>query len=245
MRDKVLRVESLRVEVLDSAECGFVPRERVESILRDDFSVIGSMVDSVKFDEIEKALRLIPATSYVDVGVTMDGVLCVEMQQHKPYLRIKGEGENGVMDFYLDTLCNMIPPTKGYRPEVPVITGKMPLEISVDSLGIKYWEKTECALIFLEKIFNFAKLIGSDSFFTNFVGQIYICKGGRDGEFSLKIVPNRMAGVVEFGGFEDMEIKLKKVKTFYRDAYKYSSLGLGDIVDVRFDGQILLRRAES
>ncbi|MFI3287355.1 MAG: hypothetical protein R3Y61_02660 [Rikenellaceae bacterium] len=242
MRSGEIVVRDVRVEVLDSSEIAFVTSGEIRAMLLDSLSRRGMKVDSLNLWQIEESIRGIEAIESVEAVVTMEGLLSVEIWQRTPIVRLMDDGKYGRGDYYMDSSYNFIPPTRGYRPDVLVVSGELNLSFKRDSLGEGEAKKNESQLIFIKNIHTFVGLISGDKFFADFVDQIYIRREGNSHKPFVEIVPFQRNGVVYFGDFNNMEAKLQKIKTFYRDAYRYASLGEGDVVDVRFENQVVVRR---
>jgi cell division protein FtsQ len=86
----------------------------------------------------------------------------------------------------------------------------------------------------LKDVLYFSKTIQKDTFFTAQIAQVHI---ESNGEFQL--IPTLGDHTVIIGSVENLEDKLNRLYTFYKKVWVHSGVNAYQVIDCRFDQQIV------
>ncbi|MBP3426316.1 MAG: hypothetical protein J6K81_06335 [Rikenellaceae bacterium] len=120
-----IKVDSIRVVITDADRLSSVTEPLVRSwVARSGVKTLGENITDVNVAELQRFVGDQVLVKKANVYVDMNGVLSVEVSQHKPVARVKTS--NGY-DFYLTDEAWILPPTTSYAAHVPLITGNVNL----------------------------------------------------------------------------------------------------------------------
>ncbi len=240
-RQQERTIKQIHATVKDSAEVKFLSAAEIRDIIEDSISVVSKLAEEVSLPDIE---RLVRANEYVDsaqVYSTVDGVIEVLVTQRRPLFRVISESG---YDFYVDSLYTIFRPIDGYPLDVPIITGRVDFEFDRDFYGKLSLKNHPNSIQNIKKLRNFVDALSSDEFLQNLISQVYIKDVKRWGGISaidLQLFSWQSGAVIEFGGLDNIVDKLHRVKTIFSEAYNYAKLDSAKVIDVRFDGQVVVK----
>ena len=111
---------NVRVVVKDSLDIRFVSANEIRtSVLKKYPDMLGYVVNHLNFDEIEKYVRSHSAVSKCEVFETVQGDVYIEVNQHKPMLRVFASDGT----YYLDRNGLQIPVYKTFTARTLVVNG--------------------------------------------------------------------------------------------------------------------------
>lgn len=168
--------------------------EKVENKRREDLDV----------ERIEQVLEQDPFIENAESFVDAAGNLNLKIFQREPILRII---DNNNLNYYLDKNGIKMPLSKYFSARVPIVTGAVPPYVSDFLLRKKYA---------LKEVFNLVNILNADAFFAPMVQQIVVDAAG---EFT--IIPILGDQKIRIGTLDDIEEKLERLKTFYKEAMPY------------------------
>lgn len=222
--------ETLDVCVKDSLERRFVAKEDVEKWLDSEYGAYaGLRLDSVNLAKIESLILGHSAVKTCEAWLTDDGTLHIELTQRQPAVRFD-TGSNG---YYADADGFIFPLQARGMADVPVVDGKLPLQVP---RGYKGELQDPAQRLWLGKIVELATLVnGSD--WKQTLAKITV---GDDGNLVMK--PAEGKETFLFGPPERIPEKLSLMGKYYSAIVPAKGAGYYSTVDVRYKGQVVCRR---
>ncbi len=122
---------------------------------------------------------------------TVDGNICVNVEQRVPLFRVKTTYD----DYYIDSERNRMPTSLKFTAHVPIVTGIVKQEFAKNEL------------------YDFIKYIENSRQWTNMFTQIIVSPDNK-----VELVPRIGNFIIAMGELENYESKLKKLSVFYDKA---------------------------
>ena len=197
----------------DSAQQVFITAADVDSLLkRNKLYPKGKPMDSIVSRDIEACLLKDSRIERVECYKSVNGRLYIDIVQRLPILHILGvNGEN----YFVDSHGTVMP--KGEcTAYLPVVTGY------VD-------RKMAC-----RELYQLGMLLMNDEFWNAGIQQINVTK-----ERELELVPLVGDHIVFFGKPVDLEQKLSRLKTFYKEGLNKVGWNKYSRVNLEFSNQII------
>jgi len=209
--------KGIKVDILDE-EQKFVNAalvsEWVDSLR---LPIVGSPIDSLQMETIESFLRTKPYIQTIDVYPTIKGDCCIKLSQRDVIFRVvSSEGH----DFFVDTLGYILDPSRQWQKKVPVITTDIKLPFDTDKFGNLGQVFSDTTYYYLQKLSNFVNILEKDDFLSSLVTQIRFTGRLEPGKEEIRLVPRVGRQVIVLGNLEDMDSKLRRLKTFYLKTFK-------------------------
>ena len=181
----------------------------------------GMPIGAVNLNELEKSLQSIKWINHAELFLDNQQSWQIKIEQRSPIARVfTASGAS----FYIDKEGRRLPLKQLTVLRLPVFTGfpsdqeKMS---SPDSL-------------LLEDVLHFTKAIQKDSFFMAQIAQINIESNG-----DFEMVPSLGDHIVLMGAAENVEDKLNRLYSFYKQVWVNSGINAYQVLDCRFDHQIV------
>jgi cell division protein FtsQ len=181
----------------------------------------GMPIGTVNLNELEKSLQSIKWINHAELFLDNQQSLQIKIEQRSPIARVfTASGAS----FYIDKEGRRLPLKQLTVLRLPVFTGfpsdqeKMS---SPDSL-------------LLDDVLHFTKAIQKDSFFMAQIAQINIEPNG-----DFEMVPSLGDHIVLMGAAENVEDKLNRLYSFYKQVWVNSGINAYQVLDCRFDHQIV------
>ena len=181
----------------------------------------GMPIGAVNLNELEKSLQSIKWINHAELFLDNQQSLQIKIEQRSPIARVfTASGAS----FYIDKEGRRLPLKQLTVLRLPVFTGfpsdqeKMS---SPDSL-------------LLDDVLHFTKAIQKDSFFMAQIAQINIEPNG-----DFEMVPSLGDHIVLMGAAENVEDKLNRLYSFYKQVWVNSGINAYQVLDCRFDHQIV------
>lgn len=181
----------------------------------------GMPIGALNLNELEKSLRSIKWINHAELYLDNHQSLQIKIEQRSPIARVfSASGAS----FYIDKEGRRLPLKQLTVLRLPVFTGfpsdqeKMS---SPDSL-------------LLNDVLHFTKAIQKDSFFMAQIAQINIESNG-----DFEMVPSLGDHIVLMGAAENVEDKLNRLYSFYKQVWVNSGINAYQVLDCRFDHQIV------
>ena len=222
--------ETLDVRVKDSLERKFVAREDVEKWLDNEYGAYaGLRLDSVNLAKIESLVLSHSAVKSCEAWLTDDGTLHIELTQREPAVRF----DTGTNGYYSDVDGFIFPLQARGSVEVPVVDGKLPLDVP---RGYKGEPSTREQKEWLGKILVLAANIKGTAWEKS-IGKITV---GDDGNIVMK--PAEGKETFLFGQPERIPEKFSLMGKYYSSIVPAKGPGYYSTVDVRYKGQLVCRK---
>lgn len=171
-------------------------------------------VDSLDLAGIEQTALLHPWVRQAECCVSPSGGVSLQLYQRVPIIRIL----NGEASFYIDEDGQVMRMNRRLAIKMPVVTGAVS---SRDSSQVS-------------RLYEMARLIQADAYWTDFVGQIVVENSGK-----WLLIPANHKLEILLGKPENLAYKMKVIRTFYEKALPKVGYDRYRRIDLSFDGQIV------
>lgn len=214
-----------KVEIMNQ-EYSFVSVDEIMNTIEEQ----GLIPDRMKLKEINLAqlkasIEKNPWVHEVKLFISAKQILHVYVTQRTPALRWEVKGPLPE-SFYLDAQANPMPLHEEFLVDVPVVTA--PLQgNSLKDLNYK------------TSLVHLAEYIQQDSFWNAGIAQIDL-----NDKKEIDLIPVLGKHIIRFGEPVDIEDKMKRLYTFYKQGMKTIDWTLYDEVDVRYQGQVICRNSK-
>lgn len=152
---------------------------------------------------------------------TPDSLLRIDIEQRNPIMRVKSNVElrlpNGTVlqDYYIDLDGEAMPAQLGSAIRLPLATGYV-------------------RMAHIQPLHDFALYLKDQEFWSEEITQIYIRENG-----DVELVPRIGSHTILIGSFDDIDTKLKHVKTFYKKVLPKKGWNAYKVINVKFNGQVV------
>ncbi len=203
--------------ICDSIQNRFISRDEISDIALEKYpGILGRKINEINCEDMEIFFRKHPAIENCEVYFTYGGALHIDISQREPMLRVF----EGNSSYYLDTNGKKMPLFKKHTAHSLVANG--------------YINKLES----MNDLVSLAKAIIDDSFFKAQIEQVYV---DEIGEFVL--VPRVGDHLIEFGGIDRMNEKLRNLKALYKTGWDAREWNLYKKVNLKYKGQVVCTKA--
>ncbi len=199
----------VEVSVLDSNAIHYFTPDDIMGYFTDP---TGDSIGAVDLGQMEKALLKDGNLASAQCYKLQNGVVCVEVTQRVPVMRVMDSGEG----FYVDEAGNRLAVCPQYRMNLPLVTGY------VDSV------LTYCDILPL------AQYIGNDNFWNAQIEQIYV-----NDRHEIELSPRVGSQVVLLGSLVDYETKLDNLMQIYTQVFHHRAEVAYDTISLKYRGQVV------
>lgn len=216
-------VTGLEVYVEGVSDVYFVDEKEVASLLTNAFPGLEKMVllREVSINEMEKKVEAHPFVRKAEVFRDLKGKIMVKVSQHVPMARIV---RPRAADGYISTEGKILPTSANYTSRVLVLTGaRAERLLKLDNLSEQ--ESRLLALI---------QFIGRDPFWSAQISSLELLGNG-----DINLHQQVGKQIIEFGKPENIEIKFRKIKTYYKKILPRKGWNTYDRVNVKYKDQII------
>ena len=216
------KVSQIQVELVgETTKALFMDENEITQILKDQGITKGTIVESINLTSIEQELEKIRWIKNAELFINNQQLLEVKIQQRIPIARVFTSAGSS---FYIDDQGRRLPLKQLTVLRLPVFTG---FPTDQDKLSAP-------DSLLLNDLLLFSNTIKTDSFFTAQIAQVNI---GPNGDFQM--VPSLGDHTVLIGSVDNLADKLNRLYTFYKKVWVQSGINAYQVLDCRFDGQIV------
>jgi cell division protein FtsQ len=228
-RKKKSEVKDVVVDIqhLSDGQNDLIKEKDVRQIINRSFDekVENEKLGNVDVARIEQVLEQDPFIENAESFVDAAGNLNLKIFQREPILRVIDDNN---LNYYLDKNGVKMPLSKYFSARVPIVTGAVPPYVNDFLLRKKY---------VLKEVFNLVQQLNADAFFAPMIQQIVVDAAG---EFTL--IPILGDQKIRIGTLEDIDEKLERLKTFYKEAMPYEGWKKYRSISVKYKGQIVCKK---
>ncbi len=216
------KVSLVQVELVgETTKALFMDENEITQILKEQGVTKGVIVEGINLITLEKDLEKIRWIKNAEIFINNQQLVEVKIQQRIPVARVFTVSG---ASFYIDEEGWRLPLKQLTVLRLPVFTG---FPTDQDQLSAP-------DSLLLNDIRFFSNTIKTDPFFTSQIAQVNI---EPNGDFYL--VPSLGDHSVLLGSVENLEDKLNRLFTFYKKVWVQSGINAYQVLDCRFDGQIV------
>lgn len=224
-------INQVIIDIRQAGTKGFLNETAIKNLINDFDSLTTRNVNQVNPEAVESGLINNPYVKSVDVFVTIDKNLIINIEEKEALLRIYNRKQDG---FYIDHSGNMIPLSTNYTPRVLIANGYINVSMNEqhDNIYDTIYAKTP-----LLDLFKITKLIHQNKFLKAQIGQIYV---NSQGEYDL--IPQLGTHLIRLGSIEDVNQKLEDLELFYKKALIREGWDKYEIISLKYKNQVVCKR---
>lgn len=203
-------------------EAHFVnPADIRSKILPSKLNPIGKPFSKVNTMEISQLVEQNRLIQHAACYHTPDSLLRIDVKQRNPIIRVKSslpvKDSKGasVSDFYIDLDGELMPAQLGTAIRLPLVSG--------------YVREKH-----ILPLHDFAQYLKEKDFWSDEITQIYVRENG-----DIELIPRIGSHSILVGSFENIDEKLKHVRTFYKKVLPRKGWNAYRVINAKFDGQIV------
>ena len=216
------RCTSIQIELVgENTAALFMDEKEILQIIHEQGVKEGMPIGDVNLNTLEKYLQTIRWVKNVELFLDNTQSLQVRIEQRTPIARIFTASGNS---FYIDKEGLQLPLKQLTVLRLPVFTN---FPSDQEKLS-----KPDSLL--LNDVLHFTQAVATDSFFMAQTAQVNIANNG-----DFELVPSVGDHLVLIGSVENIEDKLNRLYTFYKKVWVQSGLNAYQVIDCRFDNQIV------
>ena len=216
------KCSSIQIELVGETTAAlFMDEKEILQIIHEQGVNVGLSIGDVNLNTLEKYLETIRWVKHVELFLDNAQVLQVKIEQRIPIARIFTASGNS---FYIDKEGLQLPLKQLTVLRLPVFTN---FPSDQEKLS-----KPDSLL--LNDILHFTKAVAADSFFMAQTSQVNIAVNG-----DFELIPTVGDHLVLIGSVDNIEDKLNRLYTFYKKVWVQSGLNAYQVIDCRFDNQIV------
>ncbi len=225
---KALVCRALDVNVEQLSGVYFIDESAVIAyIFESGVPIIGESMDGINLVKLRESLMQLPSVKEATVYSRFDGSLVVDITQRMPLLRVVGNDKPG---YYIDTEGQPMPLSSSYSALVPVVTGKLPLELGNDTEAIANHTHVKGA-------FELVKYINDKPFWKSQVEHIVALPGG-----DFEIVPRVGRARIVIGDLRNLDDKFNRLMAFYKTMAAKGNLNTYKRINLKYRDQVVCER---
>lgn len=216
------RCTSIQIELVgENTAALFMDEKEILQIIHEQGVKEDMPIGDVNLNTLEKYLQTIRWVKNVELFLDNTQSLQVKIEQRTPIARIFTASGNS---FYIDKEGLQLPLKQLTVLRLPVFTN---FPSDQEKLS-----KPDSLL--LNDVLHFTQAVATDSFFMAQTAQVNIANNG-----DFELVPSVGDHLVLIGSVENIEDKLNRLYTFYKKVWVQSGLNAYQVIDCRFDNQIV------
>jgi cell division protein FtsQ len=238
LRQREAVCTAVDVAILDSARIHFVTAAEIMRLVDNpQHKVRGVPMDSVRTDRIEARLLKVPPVRSVEAYKTADGTLHVDVCQRSPVLRVINRyGES----FYLDENGQALRHNSRYSVHVLVANGYINRRMTDGkSFNVLETQAEDGKRDVLRELFDLAVWIEGDKFWKAQIKQLYV---NADGD--IELTPLVGAQIINFGEGNRIAEKFSMLKSLYRNGFNVKGWNTYDVINLKYEGQIICTKRQ-
>ena len=216
------QLTDIQVELVgESAQALFMDEIAIRAILNEQGVHVGVPVDKVNLTQLEQFIEKTEWVKNAEFFINNKLVLEAKIEQRIPIARVFTASGSS---FYIDNEGWRLPLKQLTVLNLPVFTGfptDQPKLSKPDS-------------VLLKEVLFFAKTIQKDSFFMAQVAQVNIEPNG-----NFQMVPTLGDHLVLLGTVDQLEDKLNRLFTFYKNVWVGAGINAYQVIDCRFNHQVV------
>ena len=213
---------SIQIELVgENTAALFMDEKEILQIIHEQGVKEGLPIGDVNLNTLEKYLQTIRWVKNVELFLDNAQSLQVKIEQRIPIARIFTASGNS---FYIDKEGLQLPLKQLTVLRLPVFT----------NFPSDQQKLSKPDSLLLNDILHFTKAVETDSFFMAQTAQVNIVTNG-----DFELIPSVGDHIVLIGSVENIEDKLNRLYTFYKKVWVQSGLNAYQVIDCRFDNQIV------
>lgn len=221
-------VSTTQVKIYRDTDNGFLNRDSILAKMNSVQETDSVEVKTIKTRLIEREFLKNPYVKNADVFTGINGELIVNINEKKPLLRIFNKDSKG---YYITKEGDILPLSNEYAARVFVVNGYLNIPVVK---GFNNIYDTTYADTQLEGILKLATIISKNEFLNAQINQIYL-----NSKKEFELIPEVGKCTVILGSLNNIDIKLRNLQAFYKQALLVEGIDKYRSINLKFDGQIV------
>lgn len=221
------RINDVAISVDNQFENYFIDQEDVLGLINEEGKdyLLNNSLGSLNLKELESRIENHQFVKKAEAFVDLEGNLSINVEQNRPIARVLNPDGR---DVYIGTAGDILPESDHYTARVILIQLEdmswLPEYSLLDARGG-------------EEFFAMIQKIVKDKFWSAQIAGIYV----KD-NMEIYLMPQVTKQVVEFGEANQVEMKLKKLRSFYKQILPYKGWNAYDTVNLKYENQIVCKK---
>jgi cell division protein FtsQ len=223
----------IEINISDEEMNKFLQKNDItKSLAKYKTHLIGMPVDSVNTFLAEKVVVSNPAVKYCAAYTTVDGRLCVKVEQRKPILRVVN---NKYQNYFIDETGQIIPQLSQYASYTLFANGNINEPFVISGSRNIFPTKKDSILRpnIIYDLYYMARFIQNDDFWNAQIEQIYV-----DSRNEMQLIPRVGSHVIIFGKADNIALKFQKLKSMYR-AFNEIGWDKYKTINLKYNNQVI------
>jgi cell division protein FtsQ len=202
----------------------FIDKDQIDNILQlKSNTLIGRKLENINMHELENKLKANPFIEFARVYADMDGIICIDISQRQPMLRIMNQYEQ---DFYVDQHGLKLPLSENFTANVLVANGLIdePFSGKVDTL--------HTALA--RDVFKTADFIRKNSLWSAQIAEIYVNQN-----HEIELIPRVGSQRILLGNADSLATRFHNLKVFYKQALPQVGWDAYKLINIKYANQVI------
>ena len=211
----------------------FLQQKDVQKVLtKYKLKLIGMPIDSVNTYIAKELINKNPAVKSSAVYTTIDGRLCINVEQRKPILRVINKS---YQNYFIDENGQIIPLINQYASLTLVANGNIsePFDVSVSRNILPSRKDTILMPNIIYDLYFMAKYISQNDFWNSQIEQIYV-----DSHGEMQLIPRVGSHIILFGKADNLALKFQKLKSMYR-AFNEIGWNQYKTINLKYNNQVI------
>lgn len=217
----IANVGQLNVEFVDQ-NLHFIKDQDIVKILPQIDSIGYGITGEMNLQEIEQKIHKNAYVENCDAFINNREYLTVKVKQKVPLFRVFHE--NGV-SYYVDRMGIKFPISNTFTANVPIASGRITYD--VDSLGVQKGQA-------IKDLITFFEFVNNDELYQALVSHVEVKSNG-----DLFFTPRTGKHAVNIGSTENLEDKMNRLVTFYKEGLNQGRWDKYKEVSVKYENQII------
>lgn len=218
------QVQDIIIKLTNQQDNFFIDENDIQNLMSDngDQVLLGAYYKDINLKEIENRVKAQKFIQKAEIYKDLKGNLLINAKLRRPFARIL---EPGMASGYVALDGAILPTSRKYTSRTVVLSGSYMKEMVKNDLT-----KTEEG----KKIYELLQFIYNDKFWKAQIAQIDINK-----DMYVTLYPQVTKQVVEFGKLEDIEVKFKKLKAFYKKVLPQKGWNTYSRINLEYKDQVI------
>jgi cell division protein FtsQ len=219
-----VNVSEIQISIENVHENHYLDDKDVYKLMQLDMDNLrGSDISQLNFNEIEERIRQNPYVGDAELFSDLKGTLMVNVYLRRPIARIV---QSDAPDAYIGEDGTIMPVSDKFNSRVVLVSGDfVPKLIKLDNI-LEIEEGKD--------LMDMLNVIRDDSFWSAQIAQIDIGAKG-----NTVLFPQVGDETIEFGKPENLEVKFRKLKIFYKEILPRVGWNKYDRINVQYEGQVV------
>jgi cell division protein FtsQ len=219
-----IAVHDIQIKIENVQENHFVDEQDIIRLMQIDQKIlIGTNIQSLNFREIENKIKNDPFIKDAQLYNDLKGILTVRVELRRPVARlVRNDGPDG----YIAEDGTIMPVSEKFTSRVILLSGTF----------VPKFLKIENILNVVEgkALMEMIRTIREDDFWKAQIAQLDI-----DNKLKVTIFSQVGDEKIEFGKPENLDVKFKKLRIFYKEILPRVGWNKYDRVNLEYEGQIV------